>query len=594
MPEARRDGSLLNARRRSHSGMVTGMNPVDRNAAMATEDTAAPTPLDSGARYLALAAMVFATGMTFIDMTIVSIGAPVIESDLGISDESVQWVVNGYLLGLAATFALMGRLADVYGHRRMVIIGTLVFAFSSLMCGLTPNSNIAAGWLIGWRVVEGVGAAMLFPAALAIVVASFPARERGRALALFFAVTGGLTALGPILGGYLVDWDWRSIFWVNIPVAIVALILTAACKVSIARKDEPIDWPGAAIIVVGMGLSVLGFQQAGTWGWSSPATLACIIGGLLVLVLFARFEIGRDYPLIKLRIFADRAFQADNGVLFFMSMAFVPVFFFLSFYAQAALGYSAQNAGYFLMWYFIGFVIASQVGGALLDRIGSKLPMALGGIVGAIGYAGWAFQATSLNASQVIPWIAVGGAGVGLMLGPASTDAVNRAIDATYGEVTGITQTVRNYASALGMAILGSIMTAQIASKIQISAEQSGLNQQQAETLISSAGNQASGGAPGAVANIPSAAATQFLSAVQGDFASAISLVVYAMALLLLLAAISAVRHPGGLSVAAEGDREAAAHEGADQGSPTKQIIKRVLIFVAIFAAIYAVIYFIG
>lgn len=285
--------------------------------------TVAPASAEAAqkGRYLALTAMVFATGMTFIDMTIVSIGAPVIESDLGISDDAVQWVVNGYLLGLAATFALMGRVADVYGHRRMVIIGTIVFAFSSLMCGLTPSGNIAAAWLIGWRVVEGVGAAMLFPAALAIVVAAFPPAGRGRALALFFAITGGLTAIGPIVGGYLVDWNWRSIFWVNIPIAIIALILTAIAKPTTERRDEPIDWIGALLTIVGMGLSVLGFQQAGSWGWSSPLTWSCIVGGLVVLIAFVRYELGRQYPLIKMKIFADRAFQADNAVLFFMSMA---------------------------------------------------------------------------------------------------------------------------------------------------------------------------------------------------------------------------------------------------------------------------------
>jgi len=538
-------------------------------------------------RYLALTAMVFATGMTFIDMTIVSIGAPVIESDLGISDDAVQWVVNGYLLGLAATFALMGRVADVYGHRRMVIIGTLVFAFSSLMCGLTPGGSIAAGWLIGWRVIEGVGAAMLFPAALAIVVAAFPPAGRGRALALFFAITGGLTAIGPILGGFLVEWNWRSIFWVNIPIAIVALALTAIAKPTTRRRNEPVDWIGALLTIVGMGLSVLGFQQAGTWGWSSPVTWACIIGGLVVLIVFVRYELGQQYPLIKMKIFADRAFQADNAVLFFMSMAFVPVFFFLSVYAQAALGYTAQEAGLFLMWYFIGFVIAAQIGGAILDRKGSKLPMLIGGLIGAIGYAGWGFNAGSLSASAVTPWIALGGFGVGLMLGPASTDAVNRAIDATYGEVTGITQTVRNYASALGFAMLGSLMSNRIAVDLTSSAQQSGLDQQQAEALVSSASGQTSGGAAGTMANLP-AGSQSFLAAVPGDFAAALSTVIYAMAVMLLLAAIVALRHPGGRAAVAE--QAAAAISDESGGSAVRQTVKRLLIFAAIFIAVYLVI----
>ena len=552
---------------------------------MTTTEPATDRSTERG-RYLALTAMVFATGMTFIDMTIVSIGAPVIESDLGISDAAVQWVVNGYLLGLAATFALMGRLADVYGHRRMVIIGTVVFAVSSLMCGLTPNGSIAAAWLIGWRVIEGIGAAMLFPAALAIVVAAFPPAGRGRALALFFAITGGLTAIGPILGGFLVEWDWRSIFWVNLPIAVVALVLTALAGTSTERREEPVDWVGALLTILGMGLSVLGFQQAGTWGWGNPATWLCIIGGLLALIVFVRFELRQRYPLIRIQIFADRAFQADNAVLFFMSMAFVPVFFFLSVYAQAALGYTAQEAGLFLMWYFLGFVVASQIGGAILDRKGSKLPMLVGGLTGAIGYAGWAFNAGSLSAGAVTPWIAVGGFGVGLMLGPASTDAVNRAIDATYGEVTGITQTVRNYASALGLAILGSIMNNRVGTDLAADAQRDGLDQQQAADLVASVSGQTSGGAAGAMANLPKDSQT-FLQGLPGDFADALSLVIYAMAAMLLLAAMAALRHPGGRAAVAE---QAAPASGQPEGSAAKQTIKRLVVFAAIFVAIYLVI----
>ncbi len=530
--------------------------------------------------------MVFATGMTFIDMTIVSIGAPVIEQDLGITDQAVQWIINSYLVGLAATFALMGRMADVYGHKRMVVLGTFVFGFSSLMCGLTPSGDLAGAWLIGWRAIEGVGAAMLFPAALAIVVASFPPQGRGRALALFFAITGGLTAIGPLVGGYLVEWDWRSIFWVNIPIAVLALILTARCQVNTERQDEPIDWGGALFTIAGMGLSVVGFQQASTWGWTSPATLGCIIGGVIILAAFVKYELSREYPLIKMQIFKDRAFQADNGVLFFLSMAFVPVFFFLSVYAQAALGYTAQEAGIFLMWFFVGFVVAAQIGGALLDSKGSKLPMILGGLIGAVGYAGWAFNADSLSESQVAPWIVVAGAGAGLMLGPASTDAVNRAINATYGEVTGITQTVRNYAAALGLAILGSIMSNRIADNITASAEKFGLSESESETLVASVSGQTSGGAAGALANVPSDSAKQFLQEIPTDFASALSIVVYGMAAMMFLAALAALRHPGGRAQVAD---EAS---GESETPPsTGQTVKRLVIFVLIFAGIFAAVY---
>ncbi|MCH9816897.1 MAG: MFS transporter, partial [Actinomycetia bacterium] len=258
-----------------------------------SQATAVPAPpMSKRARYFALAAMVFVTSMTFIDMTIVTIAAPDIEKELGISDEALQWVINGYLLGLAATFAFWGRVADVAGHRKMAIIGTLVFVIASTMCGLTPDGDIASAWIIGFRIIQGVGAAMLFPAALAIVVASFPVSERGRALAIFFAITGGFTAIGPIAGGYLTEWTWRSIFWINIPIAIVAIILTAKCQTTLQPKKEPIDYRGAVIIIVGMALSIIGVQQAGVWGWTSPWTIGAIVLGLVVLAIFVRFELG--------------------------------------------------------------------------------------------------------------------------------------------------------------------------------------------------------------------------------------------------------------------------------------------------------------
>ena len=174
--------------------------------------------------------MIFAVAMTFIDQTIVSIAAPEVQKELGLTSTGVQWAINAYLLSLAALFAFGGRLADTVGHRKMVTLGVVVFAVASAMCGLTPKGSIAEAWIVTFRVIQGAGGAIMFPAALAIVVQTFALRERGRALAIFFGIAGGLTAIGPILGGYLTQWTWRAIFWVNIPVAIIALVLIAISK----------------------------------------------------------------------------------------------------------------------------------------------------------------------------------------------------------------------------------------------------------------------------------------------------------------------------------------------------------------------------
>ena len=169
--------------------------------------------------------MVFAVAMTFIDQTIVAIAIPNLQQDLSLSATGSQWIINGYLLSLSALFAFGGKLGDVLGRRRMVVVGVIGFAAASAACGVTPTGSIGEAWMIVFRVLQGAAAALLFPAAVGIVVASFPVRERGRAMAIFFGISGGLTAIGPITGGYLTQWTWRAIFWINIPVAIIALIL---------------------------------------------------------------------------------------------------------------------------------------------------------------------------------------------------------------------------------------------------------------------------------------------------------------------------------------------------------------------------------
>ena len=221
---------------------------------------------------LILAAMVFAVGMMFIDQTIVAIAIPELQKDLGISSTGLQWVVNGYLLSLSAFFALGGRLADILGHRRMVVIGVIVFAAASAACGATPGEGDSAeAWLIAFRVIQGAGAAMMMPAALAIVISSFPLNERGKAMAIFFAITGGLSAIGPLAGGYLTEIDWRAIFWVNVPIAVIALFLIAISRPPNDRAPAPIDFRGAVLVTAGMGLAILGLQQAAVWGWATRA-----------------------------------------------------------------------------------------------------------------------------------------------------------------------------------------------------------------------------------------------------------------------------------------------------------------------------------
>jgi EmrB/QacA subfamily drug resistance transporter len=481
---------------------------------------------------LILTAMIFAVAMTFIDQTIVSIAAPKIQADLGLSSSGTQWAINAYLLSLAALFAFGGRLADTVGHRTMVVIGVILFAGSSALCGATPSGAAAEAWLVGFRALQGAGGAIMFPAALAIVVQTFDLRSRGRALALFFGIAGGLTAIGPIAGGYLLEWTWRAIFWINVPVALIALALIAISKPANEARPARMDYRGLALIVAGVGLSVFGLQQSSIWGWSNPAIEVCIVAGLVILAVFVSVERRTASPLINMRIFSNRAFAVENVVLFIAMMTFIPVFFFASVYGQIALGEKPTTASLLILYFFLGFVVCAQIGGRMLDRTGAKRPVVLGCILATVGFALWAGKVTDLHAGPQVAYIVLAGAGMGFMLGQANTDAVNRASRYSYGEATGITQTVRNYGASLGFAILGTILISEFRSAITSSLTARGLPGPAAATEAAKIAQlQGGNGNPAAI--------PQFIRA---DFAGATRDVVIAMAVIMGLAALVALR----------------------------------------------------
>jgi EmrB/QacA subfamily drug resistance transporter len=489
---------------------------------------------------LVLVAMIFTVAMMFIDQTIVAIAVPELQKDLSLTSTGLQWIVNGYLLSLSALFALGGRLSDIVGHRRMVVIGVVIFATASALCGATPEDGIAETWIIVFRVIQGAGAAIMFPAALATVIGSFPLHERGGAMAIFFAVTGGLTSIGPIAGGYLTEWTWRAIFWVNIPVAIIALVLTAMAKPASGRTPAPLDYRGAVMIAGGMGLTVLGLQQSAVWGWDDATTWVCIAGGLALLIAFVADQLRAPNPLIRVRIFQDRGFAIDCAVLFFSMIAFVPLFFFASLYSQISLGESASNAGLYLLIFFAGFATASQIGGRILDRVGARPAVVLGCLLGAIGFALWARELPDLSVDQQWPYIVLSGAGIGLLLGPASTDAENRVPATRYGEATGITQTVRNFASSLGLAVLGTILISSNKSHIESTLGDEGIPKSTADQ-VADAVTHGGGGDSGRFGEHAGQRAREIFDAVQLDFAYASRTVFYAMAGALAVAFVVAL-----------------------------------------------------
>ena len=499
---------------------------------------------------LVLTAMIFAVAMTFIDQTIVSIASTTVQHDLGLSSSGIQWSINAYLLAMAALFAFGGRLGDTLGHTKMVVLGVIIFAAASALCGLTPRGGGAEAWLITFRAIQGAGGALMFPAALAIVVATFDLGTRGRALALFFGIAGGLTAVGPIAGGYLIEWTWRSIFWINVPVAVIALILIYLSKPVTDYWPAPIDWRGLALIIAGVGLSIFGFQQSQLWGWGNGVVIGAIIVGILLLVVFVLVELRTAQPLMNMHIFRIKPFLVENIVLTISMMAFIPVFFFASTYGQISLALKPTDSSLLILYFFIGFVIFAQIGGRMLDRIGAKRPVVIGSVLAAVGYFLWAGKVTSLQQGSQTIYIIIAGAGMGLMLGQANTDAVNRASRLSYGEATGITQTVRNYGASLGFAILGTVLLSVFRSSIYNSLIGQHVPAATAAKAAASAAQLqgGSGGGGNGVASIP-----QYIRA---DFATATQSVLTGMGVIMAVCAVVAF-------IGLKGGKQEAAPEAA-------------------------------
>jgi EmrB/QacA subfamily drug resistance transporter len=487
-----------------------------------------------GSGYLAPAAMIFAVSMTMIDQTIVAIAAPQIQNDLGLSSTGLQWVINAYLLSLAALFAFGGRLSDTLGHRTTVLAGIGLFAVASALCGLAPGSSgLTEAWMVTFRVLQGAGGALMYPAALAIVVSGCGPRERGRTLAVFFAIAGAFTALGPVIGGLLVQWTWRAIFWINLPIAVIAVGLTLLSGVPAPERRparDRLDYPGLVLIAAGVAFSVFGFQQSATWGWGAPATGLCVGAGALLLVAFVLVESRTRSPLVRIDIFRIRAFGVDNVVLALATMVFVPLILFISQYARICLAGSVTQTWLILGYFFLGFSIAAQAGGRMLDRSGAKTTVVLGCTCAAAGFGLWAGQVTGLDFGSQRWCVVLTGAGMGLVMGPVNADAVNHASQLAYGEVIGITQTVRNYSGALGLAILGTIMLSITRSRLIGSLVHDGVPRPQAVRRaleIARAGGDHWDGEPSSIQPL-----------IRLDFAYAMSGVLYVMAGLMALAAV--------------------------------------------------------
>ena len=510
-------------------------------------------PTTRGNSTLALTGLIIAVSMTTIDQTIVALSGPTIESNLGISHGAMQWAVNAYLIATAAFFLLGGRLSDVFGHKRMALIGIAGFGAMSLLCGLAPDGRFAASWLIGARVLQGIAGAVMYPAAIGIVVEGFSREGRAKAMATFFGITGAMTAIGPIAGGYLSQWTWRSVFWVNVPLAIAALVVVSIAARPSEPRREHVDLLGALVIAAGLGLIVFGLEQAGSAGWTSPEVVGALIAGAVLVAGFGVLERRLRRPLVRLAVFRDRGFLIATTSILFASVAFLSTFFFLSVYGQVSLRLNATTTGELFLKFFIGFVIAAQIGSRRFDRSGARRVLLIGGAAGAAGFFWLAEAVTEIPAHPAAmtnpqTWpIMLAGAGIGFMLSAASTDAVNRSIGASYGEVTAISQTMRNFGGALGIAVFTTLVTNALASKVTASFVKLGATPADARSALDQiSGASSAHGGEKALAALPPAVGAQFQHAVQTDYADSVARAFTGAGIAMAVVVLLALLYPKG------------------------------------------------
>jgi EmrB/QacA subfamily drug resistance transporter len=400
-----------------------------------------------------LAVAVLGSGMAFLDGTVVNVALPVIGRDLHASTGALQWILNGYLLTLASLILLGGALGDRYGRRRVFVAGVVVFAGASLLCALAPN----VGTLIGARLVQGVGGALLTPGSLAMIDAAFRPDDRARAIGAWSGLAGVTTALGPLLGGYLIDAaSWRVAFLINLPIG--AFVAAAAARHVPETRDPTatgrLDLRGALLAAVALGGSTYALIQASS-DPSSPAVAVTGAVGVLAAAAFVRVERRAPNPMLPLGIFASAQFSAANLVTFVVYAALGGVFFLLVAFLEVSLGYSPIAAGAASLPVTGLMLVFSARSGALAQRIGPRIPLTVGPLLIAAGMLLMARLGSGARyVTDILPAVVVFGAGLTLVVSPV-TATVLAAADARHaGIASGINNAVARVGGLLAVAVL--------------------------------------------------------------------------------------------------------------------------------------------
>ena len=408
-------------------------------------------------KWWTLGAVAFGLFMIMLDNTIVNVALPAIEHSLHMSISSLEWIVTAYALTFAALLITGGKLGDMFGRRKMFIVGLVVFTLASLACGLAPS----AGFLIGARAVQGIGAALMNPATLSIITATFPPKERGQAIGIWAGVSALALAIGPLLGGLIVDnINWHWIFYVNVPVGVVGIVVSYFFikESRDTSHEQSIDLPG--LVTSGAALLALSYAliEGNNHGWTSPEILGLFVGAAVLLAAFILLELRQRLPMLDLSLFKIGSFVGANLVAMLVSLGMFGVFFYISLYVQNILGYSPTKAGAIFLPMTVLIILVAPIAGKLSDRVGSRWLMGAG--MGILGVSLLLYQRIGLHTGfwSLLPQLLLGGVGMALTMSPMTSAAMGSVPIDKAGVGSGVLNSFRQVGGSLGIALMGAIL----------------------------------------------------------------------------------------------------------------------------------------